>query len=519
MPLCNENLTWAETTPGVWERGVDETERFYTTVAQLFEGSGRMFFAITGHVTLVVQVADANDEAAAGARVDDALRKAWLAIRYYHPSIASQVIPDSKTRELRKVYRTAKSHEARGIWLDDTFVSISTGQMGVDWANSDPPAPKLPTLFVVKVPTTAADDGTLSVRRDLVFRSPHDIIDGIGTLHLLNNLIGHASEAYNQGDLYTPPDLDGSEADNLSPSYRIAACVPPTLTEAQSKRLSQMAAENAAATQVGDDHVRLAIPYKKGPVLPGKHQRTALVLSAESTAQLLEVCREINVTVTHLFHAAIAIVMRDLQPAQERPLRGRYINYILRNERSSCHAPYNGPKHAAAVYHSVSGPSLVVDLDMPLIGKTIDESQEKAEFLRVVEEMRAFYHSVRDDEEHYILACPISAALTPSLPELEPEQGKHYPVPPPKDVPSVSISSMGKMNLIISPSQGAFEAYNPWVTGEELSNGLGLFLGTYRGELWLSGAFNDAWHGNKEVFRFLGRCSDAVSSAFDLDLH
>jgi hypothetical protein len=77
-------------------------------------------------------------------------------------------------------------------------------------------------------------------------------------------------------------------------------------------------------------------------------------------------------------------------------------------------------------------------------------------------------------------------------------------------IQTVSISSTGRVDSIIAPDQGEIHVYNPWVTGEELSKGLGLFLGTYRGELCLSAAYNDAWHTEDEVLDFLQRCVDVV---------
>lgn len=48
------------------------------------------------------------------------------------------------------------------------------------------------------------------------------------------------------------------------------------------------------------------------------------------------------------------------------------------------------------------------------------------------------------------------------------------------------------------------------MTGEELGTGLGLFLGTFRGEMELSAAFNEAWHTAEEVHGFLDRCERIV---------
>jgi len=44
------------------------------------------------------------------------------------------------------------------------------------------------------------------------------------------------------------------------------------------------------------------------------------------------------------------------------------------------------------------------------------------------------------------------------------------------------------------------------VEGEELGSGLGCFLGTWRGRLTLSAAWNESWHGKEEVEGFLESC-------------
>jgi hypothetical protein len=58
--------------------------------------------------------------------------------------------------------------------------------------------------------------------------------------------------------------------------------------------------------------------------------------------------------------------------------------------------------------------------------------------------------------------------------------------------------------------------YDPWVTGEELGTGLGAFLGTFRGELHLSAAYNEAFHGRLEVEAFLARVQEIVGRALEL---
>ncbi|KAF9772749.1 hypothetical protein IL306_009520 [Fusarium sp. DS 682] len=213
----------------------------------------------------------------------------------------------------------------------------------------------------------------------------------------------------------------------------------------------------------------------EGNLLPSRHQRLALTLTEQETQQLLTACKRVGATPTHVFHAAAAIVVRDLQDKPAEVKRVRYINYILRNERSSCQEPYNTTQHPASVYHSVSGQSLVVDMDLRPASTKPDSESRQDEFVSILETVKDFYLTVKRDKEFYILAPTMFSQATPSLPS-----GPHpLPVPPPNARPSVSISSMGCTDALVAPEIGAFMARDPWVTGEELGNGLGLFLGTF----------------------------------------
>ena len=109
-------------------------------------------------------------------------------------------------------------------WMESTFRTASCGLSGNEWCNADPPVPDLPTLFLVK--SRSAVSGT--VQADIVLRSHHDVIDGMGTLHLFNNLFTHASRAYKEQSAYQLPTFD-SEWHNLSPLFRVAAAIPLTL--------------------------------------------------------------------------------------------------------------------------------------------------------------------------------------------------------------------------------------------------------------------------------------------------
>ncbi|OTA92457.1 hypothetical protein M434DRAFT_21902 [Hypoxylon sp. CO27-5] len=444
-----------------------------------------MFFLITGHLFVQVDVRNSESGEQVHARLDKALRKAWLTLRFHQPTIASWVVQDAETGKLTKVYRTLRDDSEQKTWLENTLIPVPKKLTSNEWANTDPPAQKLPTLFVIN--PSPSSDNYGPVRRDLILRSPHDIIDGIGTLQLLDRLVDYVSKAFDEGNYYRVPTLNGSETSWLSPPFRVAADVPFTLNETQNKKLASMAAQKEAAAKSD-----------------GNPPRVGLSLSKEHTFRLLAACKSVGITVTHAFHAAIAMVLRDVQDRNIKATCVRYVIYILRNERARCKPPYNTSDCAASVYHSVSGGALIVDTDFP--GPS-QESRRKDEFLQIVQTVRDYYEEVRNDQEHYALAPFIWQDSIPRIPAT----GTVPPVPPPKQLPSVSISSMGCVDYIIKPDRGRIRVYDPWVTGEELGNGLGLFLGTYRGELCLSSAYNDAWQSHDGAMDFLKRCLAVVS--------
>lgn len=336
-------------------------------------------------------------------------------------------------------------------------------------------------------------------------------------MQLLDRLLKYASYFYEHPSSFELP-LPGSESQNLSPPLRVAASIPPILTLEEQERLQSIISHNAELRQ---DVELLSVPYTQGQLVPGKHQRTALALSSIDTSNVLQACKELGATVTHAYHASIALMLRDLQPSRPDARTVRYINYCLVNERSNCEAPYSTSNFAASVYHSVSGNSLTLDLTIPSIAHWSDErhpdpQEARTEFLALVGQVKDFYTSIRDSPANLSLAPAFWSMATPHITNPGSKNPRDTPVPAPNASPSVSISSMGNLNKIVAPQHGAFKARNPWVTGEELGTGIGLFLGTWQGRLQLSAAYNEAWHDREEIRGFLEGCSGIVWNGLGL---
>ncbi|PSN59913.1 hypothetical protein BS50DRAFT_222230 [Corynespora cassiicola Philippines] len=498
---------------GIWERDIDEAENFYTCLSEAWKGSGRMFFAITGFLSISLEVPQSSMTDNVEAKLQAAFQKAWLRLRFDHPTIASRTEYNHERKRYIKLYRPMDGVSPQSEtcnWLEKTFIPLTTEISGLEWCNSDPPAPDYPTLFLI---SSKSPDGGKIIRRDVVIRSPHNVMDGIGALMLLERLILYASQFYDDLDFFQFPP-PGSEATNLSPPLRVAAAIPSILSMERQRDLQLVIEKNASFKTEVD---LMTVPFKRGQQVPGKHQRTFLKLSTMETRKILDASKKLGATVTHIYHASISLALRDLQiPGTEKQTK-RYINYCLVNERPKCNGVFATSEHPVTVYHSVSGESLVVDLEVPSVeGQPCSQVERRAEFLAVTEKVKEYYESIRNSTSNLELVPSFWALGTPSVPDSARSSSSDIPIPPPDQTPSVSISSMGVVDKIIAPQHGQFKTHDPWVTGEELGTGLGVFLGTWEGSLVLSAAYNDAWHDRDEVDDFLKRCQEIVIAGIEL---
>jgi hypothetical protein len=493
-------LVWKETSPGQYERDLDEVEQFYTTLAKVYSGTGRTFFAITAHISFSVRFLEADTISQVEDRVEASLRKAWNSLRYDHPTLASMVKYDSVSKKCKKVYDTFPTDDsgaAESAWLEKTFRKYDSGQTGDEFCNSDPPIDTYPTIFLI-TPPTSGEDVEKILKRDIVFRSHHDIIDGIGTLHLLHNLFKHAASAYEKQEAY-PLVTFGDEYKNLSPSLCMAVENSCTPSRVEMDRMSTIKSQNEKNRQYVD---LIHLPFKANRGSPQSSQRTSVLLTALESRTLLEKCRAVGVTLTQALHAGIALALGDMQERRTESRVGRYISYVLLNLRGRCTRPYNTAEHAVSVYHSASGADMIVDISIP----ASTSSATSGDFHSAVHQVKEFYDSVRQDTNHMAMVPLYFSAITPTYPESDVPP----PIPDPNERPSVSLSSLGVVDRILDSRYGPFEVDRPWVMGEELGNGLGVFLGTWRGSIEIAAGFNTAWWEAGEVKTFLEGCKGCV---------
>jgi hypothetical protein len=457
---------------------------------------------MTGCVEFSVGFSKHDDISQVERRVETALRKSWRRLRYDHPTLASAVEYDVSSQACKKVYETLVDGAEELEWMNKSFIVINNGQSGNDFCNSDPPVEKYAMLYLIIPPAQAEAAKQNTVRRDIVFRCYHDVIDGIGTLMLFNNLFRLAGQAYDLQDDY--PEIQfGNEHHNLSPPLRTAACIPKEATSAQRDRAQLIISTNA---QSANHPNPIFIPFDAGLGTPSANRRTALYLSEEETSAILQKCKEANVSATEAFHAGIVLAVADLQERKDRPWQGRYINKCLINLRAFCVSPFDTAQHAAAVYHSGSGRTFIIDVTIPAKTSPPETIETRREhFAAVVRHIKSFYTTVRSDPDHIAMVPLYYSAITPPHPT-----SPCSAIPPANPRPSVSISSLGIVDRMIEARHGSFALENPWVAADELSTGVGVFLATWKGRLCLSAGFNTAFHAEVEVRDFLEMVRAAV---------
>ena len=500
---------WREVSPGRLERDLDEVELWYASLAKLYEGTGHSFFAITGYLEVSLQISPSEEVVVIEQRVENAFRVAWTRLHFDHPTIASFPEYDRVRKRCRKVYKSPENGgqgKGESDWLESSFKVIDNNQSGLEFANADPPVQQHASLYLVRPPTKPDTPLSNTLRRDIIFRCPHVTIDGMGTLMLLDNLVAHAAKALKSQEAI--PDINYEQAiKNLSPPLRIAAPIP---AQASSAQLDRFVRTRAAEIALREGVELLGIPFNRDAVLPRESRRVAICVEEAEAHALTERCKALGISVTHAFHAGIVLAVSCMLERWNQERRVTYFNYCLVNLRGQCHPPFDSSRHAASLYHSVPANSLIIDLTIPAKGSLGDTTSNHT-FKSIVTKVKEYYLSVRSDPDFLAMTPLIYKGIAPSYP-----QELYCEVPPPKQSPSVSLSSMGILDRIIQPERSPFTVNAPWVTGDEYGSGVGVFLGSWRGKMSLSAVFNVAFHEEVTILGFLMDVKDIVFAGLDV---
>ncbi|OTA98901.1 hypothetical protein M426DRAFT_325609 [Hypoxylon sp. CI-4A] len=489
------HFQWERSHHGTWERDIDECETFYKRTTRKEDGC----YPMTGSASFITTPTDREEEH----RVEDALRKAWVTLCYEQPNLRSYVKLDDEGGRYKRVYSTLQSEEEHQSWLNSSFKIINTDVEPLQWFNDFATSFELSTLFFIKSEKEDRRHWTIFLRCD------HTITDGVGILLLIEQLFGHAAQAYEQGAKFSLPEW-GNEYSNLSPCLRLAAQIPQSLSESHTKRFNEIQTRNGS---IYTHPNLLGLPSSGDSASPGKRHRTSLTIPQGTTKQILQRSKAIalGVNVTHVFVSALALALTEVQPKKEEPYPARFVYQSMVNLRPYCREPYNTPSHAAAPYHTISAQALGIDTVVSGPPPTENGSEVK-ELSHIASDVRDFFKPIRptSPEDDTIAFAPLTFKAFTGPPDSDPHAVSNPPFCP------VALSSIGNVDSMVSDTHGVFKLTDVWAASEPIGAGVATFLETWDGKIQLSATFDTQYHDAGYIEGFLGRILHCVYRGLDI---
>ncbi|RYP08090.1 hypothetical protein DL765_008910 [Monosporascus sp. GIB2] len=460
-------MDWTEESRGIFVKEFGGVEKIYRHISQAFKSTGREHWGLYCVCTLE------TEGSFQGRHLESALREAWKSLGHFFPGLA--VIPDGISKKKHAV-ADASGLEA---WASETF--IVEKETDPDGILASYPLKDLPSMHFV--PQSS----------QIVFLASHWRIDGIGTIMLLDRFFSFLAN----GSPTPTCETWTRNLDRISPSLEDAV---GALDNAERDPELEAFARNYI-----DDHHRNAVhsgglPYRGDETTPpGQAARTAMIINQASTTALVAACKERGISVTSAVHAALAEAVFALSHDSAE----RYSAVISVNMRSHLAPPYDGRDHAVQTYVMGVTPSVARSTSWQGRAQQLTAFYKEGWYsTKLVRAMRLIYQYHSD-------------ALFKAKPRAD-------GVPPPKPPSNVLISSLGVVDKVFSREHGKgarFVRVTDFRFGVSMmTRQLLLYVWTFAGKLNLSVNYNDAYHGEQGVRKFLGFIVDVLQKELDVSL-
>ena len=298
-------MSWQETSPGRYERPLDDIEIFFKEIADQGKPLNREHWAVRIYAQFQYD--------ASPSETLDALQRSWKTVRYDHPEIASYTGGDKKVYEV-------PSSAALGTWMKETFHVNSS--LSIDEVLSNVHPSRLAAIHYL--PQTS----------EILISSSHWRIDGVGAIHLLNKFFKTLAE---------PHDIKfGDEWRNLSPGLGEAAGLSKLSTQENLEAAADLLRKYT--TNVPS----IGLPIQDERQMPGNTLLERLTLSPSTTLALIVACKNRGYTVTTALHTALILATQQLSP-KDAPSK-KYTSWGSFSLRPYVQPPYNTSTHPVSVY-------------------------------------------------------------------------------------------------------------------------------------------------------------------------
>ncbi|GLA16489.1 hypothetical protein AnigIFM62618_003071 [Aspergillus niger] len=442
-------MSWTEVSPNRYERPFDSIETFYRAVAAAGAPLNKEHYLIT----CTLQLSPLPPATA--------VEQAWKALRHVYPQLAAEPEPDSNGSD-RFVYKAITSTTQLDGWAKETF-HVDIDRTANDLYEQLTPSPRVHLYYL---PSTS----------EVVFRTPHWRIDGIGLHHMQSAFLQLLADG-------TVHPIDGTEPSRLCPAVDQAIAdsdlpkaVPldeATATASSNKELQP------CLTQTENGNLMLpTLPN----VLPSTPKRILRHIDSATTARLLDACSAHKITITAATHAALALT--GLQFALHPEKKPDYVGFNPLDLRRYLPEPWNGSAAAVSLYHTG------LPFRIPLYPAQVEKREE---FIRLAQEFTSLYkrNLAKEAPQNLFDFLPTYVGRVMQVLGAAPPDPLLAPAHP-------ELSSMGRVNQLLKTEvkgkEWTVKVEEWWVAIEVINRLLLTQVWTFNGELVLSVHWNEAFY-------------------------
>lgn len=438
-------MPWNETSAGHFERPFESLERFYRAMSASGVALHREHFVISALLRLRLSTSMEDPE--------KALRHAWKTLRYDFPQIAAYSEGDNYIYDVP----TASIIDS---WLSETFISEQATSSTTSVCGNSAPISLAKMHYF---PHTS----------EILFRSSHWHIDGIGALHLLDQFLGILAH---------PRAVEfGDEGKNLSIGVDEAANVPLEVTPEMEKCATDL------LMQFVNNVPSIGLPTSAIQT-PGSSARCETRFSPQQNSSIIARCKASGFSVTAATHAAI--VSATSQAADPRYPADKYTSFSSFDLRKYCPSPYNSADKAVSNFHT----------GIPVVISPSTFQKNVAQFQNLYSRR---LNVQGQDNVFAFLACYVDKVY--ALFTQPPAPGSLPPCEP-------SLSSLGVIDDFIAQKHGdTVEVMDFWLGVDMLSRQLMVYVWTHLRELKLSACYNEVFYAREFVQDFLLAIQDILS--------
>lgn len=446
-----------ETESGVYQRALDDLERFYVWVGSPRSKEKKQNWHVSSGIKLNINRPDLVED----------LRKVWLATRYKHPGIAA-VIEDSTW-----TYRAGSDPHEIEAWLQETFQVHRTPLTARElWSEEELRGNERLALHVL--PNT----------QEIMVRGPHTHLDGFGYMKVLRSII--------EGLADPPKDTKfNDEAKNLQPPLALTCQTVPYSAHEKMRWESML------------QNFRQSFPtthlHTTNPTDPAGVSRSQwLVFNEKDTLKIQITLRKLNIPLVGACQAAVSLAARAHGHGEDKYTS--HATFGLYSAREYVRPSINPDE--------LTGPHVVgMPIVVPLHSTFIETAREAS---RVLAEGKG---------DKFALA--VSPLWTSDIPKvLGPPSPADWPMPADAQLSFTGpVGSHLPEQLEDKNAAGErIECVDFWATLDMVSANIVVPTAIFRGKLTFNLGYNEAYHTEESVKKFLELVGKHFAEGLELEL-